>query len=185
MDRKRSASMEPVVILDDGDKTEPLSKLLKLDRDKFRTIQSEMRTKGLVLSQTWSDLFGLMSKYQAELITRQDQLIGIESQIETKKRNIHEQSEFEKMKLQLQAKDREIKTVNIDLINKSELLVRTQNELGRLKSDLVSKDCLIQKLQHQMQNDDCSGMDVTSPTATLDQVRILCPASSLTNMFKD
>ncbi|XP_064628455.1 uncharacterized protein LOC135488022 isoform X2 [Lineus longissimus] len=160
--RKRSANQEPVIVLDEEEKMEPIHKLLKLDRDKVKTIQSEMRTKGLVLSQTWSDLYSLMSRYQAELITREDQLIDIESQLDAQ-RNIARDNELERMKLQMQAKDREIKTIHMDMLNKSELLVKTQNELGRVKCLLRSKDDLIRKLQCEVKVEEDSVMAGDSP----------------------
>ncbi|XP_064628182.1 zinc finger protein 26-like isoform X1 [Lineus longissimus] len=119
--------------------------------DSFVTMQTELHSKGAVLTKAWSDLFSFITKYQAELVVKENMVEIGEKEIEQRKRQLEE------MKPVVDAGNEEVSKLQDEIRMKEGLLSKAQSQLSvkerllqRVQSDLSCNRELLEKAQSDL-----------------------------------
>ncbi|XP_064628596.1 homeotic protein spalt-major-like isoform X5 [Lineus longissimus] len=89
----------------------------------FQNMQTELQSKGAVLTKAWSDLFSFITRYQAELVVKENSVEMAEKEINMRKWHLDE------MKPVVDAGNEEITKLQEEIQTSQRLLNRTQSEL--------------------------------------------------------
>ncbi|XP_064628570.1 zinc finger and BTB domain-containing protein 20-like isoform X8 [Lineus longissimus] len=89
----------------------------------FQNMQTELQSKGAVLTKAWSDLFSFITRYQAELVVKENSVEIAGKEINMRKRQLDE------MKPVVDAGNEEITKLQEEIKANQRLLNRTQSEL--------------------------------------------------------
>ena len=121
----------------------------------IKTIRMEVHKKGLCLSETWSELFNLLTKYQGELHTKENELIAkeltrdVSDMVTNSDRGSNDVQESVKLNSALQQKQSALVRVQSELDAKTKLVKQFQNDLSYKERQVIqlqedvrqSKEC--------------------------------------------
>ncbi|XP_064627505.1 uncharacterized protein LOC135487573 [Lineus longissimus] len=124
----------------------------RISSGELKITQSSLHEKGCQLTKVWSDLFSLLSKYQADLMVKENEIEVLEQQLESKQSMLKSTSdndtrEVTNLQGELQAKDLELAKYRADLLNSEEAMNRLQTEM-RNNSELLTQ-CRTEVLENQ------------------------------------
>jgi chromosome segregation ATPase len=108
-------------------------------------MQADLVSKGNQLSRSWSELFGLLTKYQAELVIKQDRLTNKENEMRNFQRNTLNQDETSE-----QNDTSSLSLVQRDLRMKTDLLVASQAEVLSIEKCLLTSESKFVEVQRQL-----------------------------------
>jgi chromosome segregation ATPase len=119
---------------------------------ELKVTQSDLHEKGCQLTKVWSDLFSLLSKYQADLMVKENEIEVLEQQLETKQQMLksstnNDTREVTNLQGEIQAKDLALAKYRADLLNSEEAMQRLQMEM-RSNSELLTQ-CRAEVLENQ------------------------------------
>lgn len=132
--------------------------------DDLRFLQDDLRNRGNGLSKAWTDLFSLLTTYQARLMVKENQLDISEKQIESKRKQlvmlkdgVAFPSSYEKLQDQCDFKDQFLSKCQTELLNATQMLQSAQAEvitqaehLEKVRSEKLEKDDLILQYQNRI-----------------------------------
>ncbi|XP_064629352.1 zinc finger protein 236-like [Lineus longissimus] len=111
-------------------------------------MQADLMSKGNQLSRNWSELFGLLSKYQAELVIKQDQLTNQENEMKLRNR---EKCPPAQDAMEMEPNNTSsLSVIQRDLKMKTDLLVASQAEVLSIESALLASESKAIELQQQL-----------------------------------
>ncbi|XP_064629824.1 zinc finger protein 37-like isoform X4 [Lineus longissimus] len=125
----------------------------------LQVMQADIHMKGAQLGKVWADLFGLLSKYQAELMLKENQIEIAERHLETKKEQYEEMSpmhgleEVAKVEERLQEKELQLSQCQIELSQMETMFKRVQIDLST-NMDMLDQT-RTELLEKQTQNVSC------------------------------
>jgi chromosome segregation ATPase len=112
----------------------------------LQAMQKELQNSGTVLTKAWTDLFGIIMKYQLELSVKENTLEIAGREVEMRKK------QFEEMKPLLQADNEELSKLQHEIQSKKRDLYQSQQELSlkqqtlqMVQSNLNSKTRFLEK----------------------------------------
>ncbi|XP_064628255.1 zinc finger protein 263-like isoform X2 [Lineus longissimus] len=127
------------------------------ENSPFVNMQTELHCKGAVLTRAWSDLFSFITKYQAELVVKENSVEIAEKEIKERKRQLEE------MKPVVDAGNEEVSKLQDEIRTKERLLSKAQSQLSvkermlqRVQSDLSGNMEMLEKSRSELlskQND--------------------------------
>jgi chromosome segregation ATPase len=123
----------------------------------LQMMQADIHMKGAQLGKVWAELFGLLSKYQAELMVKENQIEIAERQLETKKEQYSEVSplqglddiakveerlqekecQLSQCQIELSQMETNLKQVQMDLSTNTDMLDQTRTELLEKQAQCV------------------------------------------------
>ncbi|XP_064627526.1 uncharacterized protein LOC135487574 isoform X19 [Lineus longissimus] len=119
--------------------------------NQFINMQTELHSKGAVLTKAWSDLFSFITKYQAELMVKENSVEIAEKEISVRKKQLDD------LKPAVAAGNEEIAKLQEEINTKERLLSKSQSELSvkesmlhRVQSDLSSHMELLEKSRSEI-----------------------------------
>ncbi|XP_064628191.1 zinc finger protein 761-like isoform X1 [Lineus longissimus] len=133
----------------------------------FENMQTELHCKGAVLTKAWSDLFRFITKYQAELVMKENSVEIAGKEIEERKKHLeviadsgHDETlqdviytkerMLRKAQSELDVKDRMLQEVQSELSSNTELLEKSQCDLLKKQNDLVQYRGNVEQLKSEL-----------------------------------
>jgi chromosome segregation ATPase len=120
---------------------------------KLNDMQQELHSKGTVLTTAWSELFSFLTKYQAELMVKENAVEVAEKEVHIRRRQLEEMRPVGEMD------DEEISKLRNEIQEKEKLLNRAHLELSaseqtvkRISSDLANHVQMIEKSRSELRN---------------------------------
>ncbi|XP_064628447.1 myoneurin-like [Lineus longissimus] len=117
----------------------------KDENDLLENMRTKIENKGNTLSRTWTELYSLMTHYQAELISKEGKTTLAEAMLNNREQQLifrNQATPIDQEKLALQE---ELLNKNALLKKSDEELSQTKRLLSRLQSDLRSRDKLLEE----------------------------------------
>lgn len=116
--------------------------------DELTEMKMEIDDKGTMLSETFSDLSGLLAKYHARLSARED-LLHIRECEKGWSEKV-DKNETENLKTELLEKERLLLKYENDMTRTKSILFKTQNELEKKISHVTQKEGELTSLQNDL-----------------------------------
>jgi chromosome segregation ATPase len=138
----------------------------------LENMQTELHSKGAVLTKAWSDLFSFITKYQAELVLKESSVEIAENEIEQRKRQLEEmkpvvdagneeicklqegihtkETQLRKVQSELSVKELMLQRVQSDSVSNMELLEKSRAELLGKQNDLLRSRCDVERLKSEL-----------------------------------
>ncbi|XP_064628290.1 zinc finger protein 846-like isoform X2 [Lineus longissimus] len=121
------------------------------DSSLFQQMQKELQDSGAVLTNAWTNMFGIMIKYQMELSVKQNAVQIAEKELELRKKQL------ENMKPTLVTGKEELSKLQDEIQAKKSQLYKSQQDLSlkdrmfqTVQADLESKNCLLEKSSNDL-----------------------------------
>ncbi|XP_064627422.1 zinc finger protein 853-like isoform X2 [Lineus longissimus] len=127
---------------EDQNQSEPVTR--NSSPSPFINMQTELHSKGAVLTKAWSDLFSFITKYQAELMVKENTIEIAEKEIDVRKKQLQElkpavsagNEEISRLQEEINTKERLLSKAQIELSVKEQMLQRVQSDLSSHKGHL-------------------------------------------------
>jgi DNA repair ATPase RecN len=113
------------------------------------TLRAEVDRKGCLLSETWTDLYSLLTKYQAQLHVKYDGIRDHVIKTEQEDQNGAESQELHQVKQEIHRKETLLSKYQIDLIKTTDTLERVKHELRLCQAKLDQ----VSELKHRHEED--------------------------------
>ncbi|XP_064628776.1 uncharacterized protein LOC135488210 [Lineus longissimus] len=115
----------------------------------LKTMQTDLHEQGTNLNKAWTNLFSLLSKYQAELIVKENQIEIAEEQLAIRKKELTDinervarEEESESLREQLNIKEALLSKCQAELAHTSDMYQKTQ-------ADLADRIALLDQAQNE------------------------------------
>jgi chromosome segregation ATPase len=137
----------------------------------FPSMQAELHKKGAVLTKAWADLFSYLTRYQADLMVKENAMDIAEKEIDMRRKQLEDiksvtldSEEFGKLQDDMHTKERillklqsehcvtetQLRQVQSDLTNHMELLERSRSELLEKHADLIRYRGDVERLKSEL-----------------------------------
>ncbi|XP_064628245.1 zinc finger protein 853-like isoform X6 [Lineus longissimus] len=124
------------------------------ERCSFENMQTELHCKGALLTKAWSDLFCFITKYQAELVMKENSVEIAEKEIKERKKQLEEMKtvagDDENLHDVICAKERLLRKAQSELSVKDRMLQRVQSDLSSNTELLEKSECDLLKRQNEL-----------------------------------
>ncbi|XP_064627971.1 zinc finger protein 227-like isoform X2 [Lineus longissimus] len=108
-----------------------------MEQNAFRTMQMELHQKGAVLTKAWSELFSFLTKYQGELLLKENSVEIAANEIDIRKKQLEElkpavaagSEEISRLQDEVHAKERLLNKTHSELNVKEQMLQHVQSDL--------------------------------------------------------
>ncbi|XP_064641097.1 transcription factor Sp8-like isoform X3 [Lineus longissimus] len=145
----------------------------------FQNMQTELHSKGAVLTKAWSDLFSFITNYQCELTVKENAVEIAEREIEVRRKQLEEMKpamncgneEIEKLQDEIQLKESRLKLSQSELSAREQMLKQLQLDLSCNRELSEKLRCeLLEKQSELMRN--CSDLEQLKSELVIKQEQI-------------
>jgi hypothetical protein len=121
----------------------------KDENDHLDNMRTKIENKGNMLSRTWTELYSLMTHYQAELISKEGKTTLAEAMLNNREQQLIFRNQSMPIDQEKVAMQEELMSKNAMLKKTDEELNKTKRLLSRLQADLRSRDKLLEETRAQ------------------------------------